>query len=346
MAATPQQEVPLEQPAQENPSPAPPQPAATLLEQVLHATDNRPPEVQRFEFHQRSAKLFALSGLFADIKGQSESQAIAQAYVKISLGESMGFNPAESMTGIDIIVGRVAVGANLRAARMQRAGYSWDMLQLDDKGCRLRLKLNGKHLMCEDIDQDTGEVTIVPVVVSFMLEDATKAGLAGKDNYRKNPRNMFFARAITNAQRWYAPGILGADILSTEEAVDLEPQSTQDPRLAAKAATVAAGIKERYKKTDSGGGASAGAGTADPLSASEPRLETPAPEILSKEQAQAKLEDLRAQVAVIEGRGPAEPPSVSETPSEPLPQPLLDGSAIPADIFDERGSERHSRRRR
>jgi hypothetical protein len=42
------------------------------------------------------------------------------------------------MTGIDIIQGRVSVGSSLRAARMQRAGYSWDILQLDDKGCRLR----------------------------------------------------------------------------------------------------------------------------------------------------------------------------------------------------------------
>src|ERR1700676_4165310 len=80
--------------------------SAPTLEQVIHDNDNRPPEVQRFEFHQRASKLFATSGLFADIKGQSEAQAIAQAYVKISLGESMGFNPAESMTGIDIIVGR------------------------------------------------------------------------------------------------------------------------------------------------------------------------------------------------------------------------------------------------
>ena len=32
---------------------------------------------------------------------------------------------------------------------------------------------------------------------------------------------MYFARAITRAQRRYAPGVLSLDILSTEEAIDL-----------------------------------------------------------------------------------------------------------------------------
>jgi hypothetical protein len=55
------------------------------------------------------------------------------------------------------------------------------------------------------------------VVITFGETEAARAGLIGKDNYKKNPRNMFFARAITNAQRWYAPGILSINILSAEE---------------------------------------------------------------------------------------------------------------------------------
>jgi hypothetical protein len=200
--------------------PAPPSPPPT---DKLATLDNRPPEIQKFEFQQRSARLFAMSGLFADIKGQTVEQSLAQAFVKIALGDSMGFSPAEAMTGIDIIQGRVSVGSSLRAARMQRAGYDWDILQLDDKGCRLRLKLNGRPLMQEEIDGETGEVTEVPVIISFTAEDAARANLLGKDNYKKNPRNMFFARAITNAQRWFAPGVLGVDILSREEALDLDP---------------------------------------------------------------------------------------------------------------------------
>jgi len=192
-----------------------------ILAAAIKATESRLPEVQKFELHQRQARLFALSGLFSDIKGTSLEQALAQAFVKIDLGESMGLSPAEAMTGIDLIQGRVAISANIRAARMQRAGFSWDILQLDDKGCRLSLKYKGQQLYREDVDEKTGEVTKSPAVVSFTEADAARAGLSSKDNYKKNPRNMFFARAITNAQRWYAPGILSVNILSTEEAMDL-----------------------------------------------------------------------------------------------------------------------------
>jgi hypothetical protein len=51
----------------------------------LATIDNRPPEIQKFEFQQRSARLFAMSGLFADIKGQTVEQSLAQAFVKIAL---------------------------------------------------------------------------------------------------------------------------------------------------------------------------------------------------------------------------------------------------------------------
>ena len=191
------------------------------VQTAIQVFQQKPAEIQTFELQQRAARLFAVSGLFADIKGQNPEQSIAQAFVKISLGESMGFNPAESMTGIDLIQGRVAISANMRAARMQRAGYEWDILQLDDKGCRLQLRYKGKVIMREEVDGKTGEVSMVPAVISFTANDASVAGLLGKDNYKKNPRNMFFARAITNAQRWYAPGVLSVSILSSEEVIDL-----------------------------------------------------------------------------------------------------------------------------
>ncbi len=192
------------------------------IQTAIQVMESKPVEIQRFELQQRAARLFATSGLFADIKGQSETQSIAQAFVKIALGESMGFSPAESMTGIDIIQGRVAISANMRASRMQRAGYEWDILQLDDTACRLRLKFEGQFVMQEN---EKGEK--VPAIVSFTMKDAAIAGLAGKDNYKKNPRNMLFARAVTNAQRWYAPGILSMNILSSEEATELPPLVTK-----------------------------------------------------------------------------------------------------------------------
>jgi hypothetical protein len=50
--------------------------------------------------------------------------------------------------------------------------------------------------------------------------------LIDKDNYKKDPSSMYFARAITRAQRRYAPGVLSLDVMSSEEARDYpEPAS-------------------------------------------------------------------------------------------------------------------------
>jgi hypothetical protein len=196
----------------------------------------------KFEYAQRMAKLFAVSGCFADVKDTREEVAIAKALVKIKLGESMGFTEAESMTGIDIIQGRVAVGANLRAARMQRAGFSWPQMIVNDKGCWIPLVFQGEPLMQQKVDEEGqtvlvgGKPVMVQVVVSFTMKDAQLAGLAGKDNYKKDPSSMFFARGVTRAQRRYGPGVLGIDILDTYEARDLV---TDEPVSGAKESTQA-----------------------------------------------------------------------------------------------------------
>jgi hypothetical protein len=173
--------------------------------EVVQTTPLPIAEVQTFELHQRMAHMFVVSGLFSDVKGQTIEQAVSQAYVKIALGQSMGFSAAESMQGIDLIQGRPAVGAHLRAARMQRAGFSWRFVQMDNKGCVL------------DVYSKAGEKL---GTVSFTEDDAKSAGLSGKENWKKNPSDMYFARAITRAQRRFAPGVLSLDVLSSEEAVD------------------------------------------------------------------------------------------------------------------------------
>lgn len=101
-------------------------------------------------------------------------------------------------------------------------------------------------------------------------------------------------------------------------------------------------LDNKYAQHSEGGATAASA--PNPQSAPGTGLVSPEPEILSKEQAQAKLVDLRAQVAVIEGRGQAEQPSVLETPSELQPAPQEEGGV--AGIFDQPGNERSSRRRR
>ncbi len=276
------------------------------------------------DYKQRLATAFAKSGCFADIKGQSEPEAIARALVKIELGEAMGFTPAESMTGIDIIQGRVAVGANLRAARMQRAGYSWPEMILNETGCWIPLRLNGQTMV-------DGEGK--PVMVAFTKSDAQTAGLIGKDNYKKNPRNMFFARAITNAQRWYAPGVLGIDILSIEEARDLPREDLRD---SIRTSVSLEQVKASAEENRGHDGASA-------LSDPPPMPEGVKP--VTKEDTDRAAEELHAKQAAeaatataqaarsneaAKQEAPADPPAQAQQKASPLSRPKFGFKPVPA----------------
>lgn len=275
--------------------PAPAAPASSL-DQAIAETERRLKErllLQREDFghKQRLARLFAVSGCFQDIKTKNipEEQAIAQAFVKIELGESMGFTAAESMQGVHLISGTPAVNAQLRAARMQRAGFSWEIDWFyDDKGfctgCRLWLYRNGKPIL-KPARNEAGEPLVIDgkvqmeqVSVAFLRRDAERlmtkiwdqgdgkpprtASVLEKDNWKNTPANMYFARAVTNAQRWYAPGVLSGDIPSTEEAMDFDPPINRaEAATSEQAEALKARLSQAQKANESEEGKPPGDGT-------------------------------------------------------------------------------------
>lgn len=187
-------------------------------------------EEVKFKHQQRIASLFAQSGYFEDLKGGDPRQNIARAVVKIQLGEALGLSPMESMQSVYMVNGRPTVDAQVRAARMKRCGYSWDILRHDTKGCTLAPRFKGEQIMRQkhvagvpQFDKD-GSPVMEPVTVSFTEEDAKSADLLGKrgEMYKKYPMNMYFSRALTNMQRWYAPEVLnGSNLLSPDEAIEV-----------------------------------------------------------------------------------------------------------------------------
>jgi hypothetical protein len=148
---------------------------------------------------ERAARAMSASGFFSD------SKSAAQAVVKILAGSELGFGPFASMTGVSIIQGKPAVGANLMAAALKRTGkYNYRIVTLTDDGCELAF--------FED-KQEVGRS-------SFLKQDAINAGLMSKDNWKKYPRNMFFARALSNGVRWYAPDIYNGAVVYTPDELD------------------------------------------------------------------------------------------------------------------------------
>ena len=138
-------------------------------------------------------KAFAESGMFADVK------SAAQAVVKITAGAEMGIPPFASMSGIHIIQGKPTVGAGLLAARVKGSGkYDYRVLVQDDKVCTIDF-IQG--------DEVIGTST-------FTIEDAKKAGTKNLDKF---PRNMLFARAMSNGAKWYCPDLFAGPVYVPEE---------------------------------------------------------------------------------------------------------------------------------
>ena len=61
---------------------------------------------------------------------------------------------------------------------------------------------------------------------SFNFKDAAKAGLANKDVWKNYPRNMMFARALSNGSKWYCPNVFSGYTREEIESIPQEQEQT------------------------------------------------------------------------------------------------------------------------
>ena len=141
-------------------------------------------------------KLLSGSGYFQDAK-----QA-GQAAVKVLAGQELGFGPIASMTGIYIVKGKVTLSANLIGAAIKKAArYDYRVKHLDNTGCEIEFYQDSKPLGISE----------------FAERDAKQAGLVAGENWKKYPRNMYFARAMSNGAKWFCPDVFGGPVYTPDE---------------------------------------------------------------------------------------------------------------------------------
>lgn len=146
---------------------------------------------------EKLAGHFVKSGYFQD------ASDVSKAVVKIQAGREFGFGAFASMTNIYIIQGRPSIGANLMAAAVKNnPRYDYRVRQMDDDACKI------------EYFQRNGDKWESLGVSTFTLADARKAGTK---NLEKFPRNMLFARAMSNGVRWYCPDVFGTAVYTPEE---------------------------------------------------------------------------------------------------------------------------------
>jgi hypothetical protein len=136
---------------------------------------------------------FFRSGMFADIK------SAGQAVVKIMAGAEIGIPPFAAMSGIHIIQGKPTIGAGIIASAVKGSGkYDYKVIEQTETSCSIDF-YQGK----EKIGNST-----------FTIKDAQKAGTKNIDKF---PRNMLFARAISNGVKWYCPDVFSGPVYVPEE---------------------------------------------------------------------------------------------------------------------------------
>jgi len=146
---------------------------------------------------ERAAKAMAASGFFTDTKQAS------QAIVKILAARELGLGPFAGMTGVNIIQGKPAFGANIMAACVKKSGrYNYRVTEMTEKACSIEFmeRLGGKW--------------IAVGISTFTIEDARKAGTKNLDKF---PRNMLFARAMSNGVKWFCPDVMNGSTVYTPE---------------------------------------------------------------------------------------------------------------------------------
>lgn len=148
----------------------------------------------------RWGKVLAASGMFNDIQGA------AQAVVKVLAGREKGLSPIESLTGIYMVQGRVTYSANSMAAFVKSSTrYDYRIKTLTSELCEITFFERDEEVGCS----------------SFSIKDAQTAGLAQKGvNWRCYPRNMLFARAISNGIKWFCPDLLAGGAYTHGELDD------------------------------------------------------------------------------------------------------------------------------
>lgn len=158
--------------------------------------------------------VFVESGMFKDIK------SVAEAQVKILAGRELGLTPLESMTNVYIVNGKVACQAKVIAGLIMKSSkYKYYVEVLTDEECTINIV---------ELNEGGEEVALGKSV--FTMKDAAKAGLVNKNSWKSYPRNMLYARALSNGAKWFCPDVYSGYVKEEleDEPVKIETVTMKD----------------------------------------------------------------------------------------------------------------------
>lgn len=146
------------------------------------------------------ADSIAKSGLFA-------MKTPEQALALMLISQANGQHPARACQEYSIIQGRAALSSQAMLAKFQQAGGRVKWIERTDRVAEA------------EFSHEAGGT----LKVRWTIEQATKIGLAGKDNWKNYPRQMLSARVIAEGVRAILPGVI-LGFYAPEEVQDFAPE--------------------------------------------------------------------------------------------------------------------------
>lgn len=149
---------------------------------------------------ERMGEVMAKSRLFG-FKTPDEAVAL------MLIAQAEGNHPAKAAQEYHVIQGRPALKADAMLARFQAAGGVVQWEELSDENVS---GLFSHPVACPK-----------PVRIDWSMDRARKAGLTGKDNWNKYPRQMLKARVVSEGVRTTYPGV-AVGIYTPEEVMQFD----------------------------------------------------------------------------------------------------------------------------
>lgn len=122
----------------------------------------------------------------------------------IAKGRALGLDDIHALSAIHFIEGKPTLSAEAMNMLARRAGHS------------IAAKVTETSATVKGVRADTGD----SMEVTYTLEDAKRAGILGKDNWKKHPQAMLMARATAQLCRWLFPDVLAGASYTPEELED------------------------------------------------------------------------------------------------------------------------------
>lgn len=187
-----------------------------------------------FEGFQKYGELFAQSRMFSDV------QSAAQAAVKIMAGSELGLTPFQSMSSLHVVKGKITPSADLLARKVKESGkYNYRVLKHSATECVIEFLENGQPV-------GQSSLTMAEAKAANMDKEWDKESKSFKDKltWKNFPKNMLFARAISNGVRWFCPDVVTATMYVADELSDADTAITTEAVPVVTATTEAEDIPE------------------------------------------------------------------------------------------------------